>query len=221
MLTLLFFLLAHIAVKVHNPGPGSYRDQSALAKNGRYVKSTDKNCCVPSMKLPLRKKVMAERVVSDQPMKDIPWPGQYTPHENTVNNKYRNTYDYRLHARERKIEHHDKSKMDLPGPQQYILPSDFGNNHLASTQSFVIPQQSFRKKRNRNNALIQQNTTTSLMDAKTLNRGLTSAQKKSFTHLIASPNLVDPKDPSMSDKKQSINASRRQLLLNSNNIGNN
>ena len=72
-------------------------------------------------------------------MKDIPGPGQYTPCETSSNNRYKNTYDYRLHARERKIELHDKSKLDLPGPQQYILPSDFGNNHLVASQSFIIP----------------------------------------------------------------------------------
>ena len=71
---------------------------------------------------------------------DVPGPGSYTPHEGSVSNRYRNTYDYKLNKYDRKIELHDKTKLNLPGPQQYVLPSDFGNAHLASMTSFTIPQ---------------------------------------------------------------------------------
>ena len=99
--------------------------------------------------------------------RDIPGPGSYTPRETDKTNKYRNSYNLQLYSRERKIELHDKSKIDLPGPQMYTLPSDFGNPQLvASAAQFVIPQQTARKKRTRNNAMIQQSSTkkTNLLD---------------------------------------------------------
>jgi len=50
-------------VKVHNPGPGTYKEQDEMTKEGRYVKSTHKNSCVPEFKRSLHKK-SEERVVA-------------------------------------------------------------------------------------------------------------------------------------------------------------
>ena len=50
-----FFTIAHIAIKVNNPGPGTYKDVSDRASDGRYITSTAKNInCTPTMKLPTR-----------------------------------------------------------------------------------------------------------------------------------------------------------------------
>ena len=86
---------------------------------------------MPQFKLPT-KKTNEQRVVSQNIGVDVPGPGSYTPCEGSSTNRYRNTYDYKLHKYDRKIELHDKTKLNLPGPQHYILPSDFGNAHLQS-----------------------------------------------------------------------------------------
>ena len=67
--TVCLFLLAHIAVKVHNPGPGTYKEQDEMTKEGRYVKSTHKNSCVPEFKRSVQKK-SEERVVAINYLKD-------------------------------------------------------------------------------------------------------------------------------------------------------
>ena len=106
---------------------------------------------MPQFKLPM-KKDGNERMISQSGEKNVPGPGAYTPRETSQSNRYRNTYDFKLHKFDRKIELHDKTKLNLPGPQQYILPSDFGNGHLASASSFTIPQGMNKKVRTRNNA---------------------------------------------------------------------
>ena len=90
------FVSAHIAVKVHNPGPGSYREKNEMSAEGRYVKSTCKNSCVPTFKLPM-KKTHDERVIAKDFTKDNPGPGAYTPRETSSNNKYKNSYNLRLY----------------------------------------------------------------------------------------------------------------------------
>ena len=116
--------LAHIAVKVKTPGPGTYNDATAMASDGRYLNSVHKNSCVPTFKAP---KTSRERVISAKGLKDIPGPGSYTPRDTSTTNKYRNCYNLILHRGERKITMHDKTKLNLPGPTQYTLPSEFGN----------------------------------------------------------------------------------------------
>lgn len=127
---------SHIAVKVNNPGPGTYKDATAMASDGRYLNSTFRNSCVPTFKTP---KMTSERVIVAKPTKEIPGPGSYTPRDTETTNKYRNCYNLILHRGERKIALHDKTKLDLPGPTQYTLPSEFGNPaHLISTKSLSI-----------------------------------------------------------------------------------
>lgn len=94
---------------------------------------------MPTFKTP---SALSERQITDRPQKDIPGPGTYTPRENEFNNKFRNSYNLTLYRGERKIVLHDKTKLGLPGPQQYTLPSDFGStptNHLVSASNFAIP----------------------------------------------------------------------------------
>ena len=122
-------MVAHIYVNSQTPGPGTYREQNELSREGRYVKSSDKNSCVPTFKLPLKKHA-EERVGFKSYTKDVPGPGSYTVRETSNNNKYRNNYDLQLYKKERKIELHDKTKLDIPGPETYNLPSDFGNTHM-------------------------------------------------------------------------------------------
>ena len=73
-LILLLFpcLLAHIAVKVKTPGPGTYNDATAMASDGRYLNSVHRNSCVPTFKTP---RTSCERVISAKALKDIPGPG--------------------------------------------------------------------------------------------------------------------------------------------------
>ena len=40
--------------------------------------------------------------------------------------KYKSLYSINLYRNERKIELHDKTKRDIPGPGTYRVPSDFG-----------------------------------------------------------------------------------------------
>lgn len=113
-------------MKVHNPGPGTYREKSDVSFDGRYLMSNDKNSCTPTMKLPLKRK-QYDRISGNNFTRDVPGPGSYSPCDTKSTNKYRNDYDYKLHTVNRKIELHDTTKKDLPGPGQYLLPSDFGN----------------------------------------------------------------------------------------------
>lgn len=91
---------SHIAIKTHNPGPGTYGIPVKMSSNGRYLNSAHKNSCVPTFKTPL---VNSERQISDKPQKNIPGPGAYTPRETEHNNKYRNCYNVSLHKGERNI----------------------------------------------------------------------------------------------------------------------
>ena len=100
---------------------------------------------------------------------DAPGPGSYTPCEGSTSNRYKNTYNYQLHKYDRKIELYDKTKLNLPGPQHYILPSDFGNSHLASSTGFSIPQlnagvglTAAKTTRTRNNAILPRTKSTNL-----------------------------------------------------------
>lgn len=59
--------------------------------------------------------------------KDIPGPGRYTPTQKaTEMSKNMKGFNIRLYKNDRKIELHDKTKRDNPGPGTYRLPSDFG-----------------------------------------------------------------------------------------------
>ena len=100
--------------------------------------SNEKNGAVPLFKAPSNKQ-SEERVVGYAHTRDVPGPGSYTPRETSKTSKYKNPYNINLYSRDRKIELHDKSKLDLPGPLQYTLPSDFGNPQLTSTINFSIP----------------------------------------------------------------------------------
>ena len=106
---------SHIAVKVHNPGPGTYQEKNELSAEGKYVQTKNRTSCVPQFKLPMKKK-NEERVISQVVGVDAPGPGSYTPRDGSVSNRYKNTYDYKLHKFDRKIELYDKSKLNLPGP---------------------------------------------------------------------------------------------------------
>ena len=113
------------------------------------------------------KKKNEERIISQVIGVDAPGPGSYTPCEGSVSNRYKNTYDYKLHKFDRKIELYDKTKLNLPGPQHYILPSDFGNSHLASSTGFTIPQfnngvPTAKITRTRNNAILSRTKSTNL-----------------------------------------------------------
>ena len=143
---------------------------------------------MPQFKLPFKKQG-EDRFVANSICNEVPGPGAYTPRETSQSNKYRNTYDFKLHKYDRKIELHDKTKLNLPGPQQYILPSDFGNGHLASTTSFTIPQNMNRKVRTRNNALLHRTKSTNLMQQlnSTISHKNTSEHhrlKPSFTQIV-------------------------------------
>lgn len=86
-------LIAHIAVKVNNPGPGTYDDNDEIRNNGRYLRSCEKNSSVPTFKLPFKPKA-EERVVAKEYTRENPGPGTYTPRETSRTNKYRNCYNY-------------------------------------------------------------------------------------------------------------------------------
>ena len=81
---------------MHNPGPGTYKEQDEMTKEGRYVKSTHKNSCVPEFKRSVQKK-SEERVVAINYLKDNPGPGTYTPRDTDRTNKYRNGYNMTLY----------------------------------------------------------------------------------------------------------------------------
>ena len=138
-------------MKVHNPGPGTYIEQDDMTKEGRYVKSSHKNSCVPAFKRPLHK-LSEERVQVSKSTKSNPGPGSYNPCNSDRTNRYKNLQNLTLYQGERKIELYDKTKLALPGPQQYTLPSDFGYPaHNSQFANMNIPRQ-IRRKKSRNNA---------------------------------------------------------------------
>ena len=138
-------------MKSDTPGPGTYREVNELNTSGKYVRSGDTNPLVPTWRAPLKKSADERKVVPDSTSTKGPGPGTYNPQENVGNSKYRNLYNVQLYQRERKIELHDKTKLDLPGPCNYTLPSDFGNPQTISMQNLAIPR-NVRRKRTRNNA---------------------------------------------------------------------
>ena len=134
-------------MKVHNPGPGTYIEQDDMTKEGRYVKSSHKNSCVPAFKRPLHK-LSEERVQVSKSTKSNPGPGSYNPCNSDRTNRYKNLQNLTLYQGERKIELYDKTKLALPGPQQYTLPSDFGYPaHNSQFANMNIPRQIRRKSR--------------------------------------------------------------------------
>ena len=84
-----------------------------MKKDGQYLNSTFRNSCVPTFRTP---RATEERQIAQKPMKDIPGPGSYTPRDSSTTNKYRNCYNLILYRGERRIELHDKTKLNLPGP---------------------------------------------------------------------------------------------------------
>lgn len=113
--------------------------------------------------------------------RDNPGPGSYTPRETDRTNKYRNSSNLVLYPKDRKIELYDKTKLTMPGPQQYTLPSDFGNAHVISTKNLTIPQ-STRRKHLRKNAefertMIRTVAETTLASPRTMNESLQEAPK--------------------------------------------
>ena len=46
---------SHIAIKVHNPGPGAYEEKNDLSAEGRYVQTKNRTSCGPQFKLPVKK----------------------------------------------------------------------------------------------------------------------------------------------------------------------
>ena len=143
-----------IVAKEQNPGPGTYREQDMLSSSGRYVLSETKNACVPQFKRSYAK-LGGERIIGQTQPRDVPGPGSYTPQDIGESNRFKITYDLKLHKNDRNIQLFDKAKIALPGPDSYDLPSDFGNltylaSNLASTksaQNFNIPVQSTSSRR--------------------------------------------------------------------------
>lgn len=73
--------------------------------------------------------------------KDIPGPGMYTPSQKSSDmTKFKSIYNINLYRNERKIELHDKTKRDIPGPGTYQMPSDFGYIQRQYTVSDLYPQ---------------------------------------------------------------------------------
>jgi len=127
-----------------------------MASDGRYVVSHLKNSCVPSFRTPNSKESSERKITGRSTGRDSPGPGSYTPRDTDRTNKYRNSYNLVLYQQDRRIELYDKTKLTLPGPQQYTLPSDFGNLNMVSTKSLAIPQQ-IGKKHVRKNAQFNRN----------------------------------------------------------------
>ena len=116
--------IAHIAVKSKTPGPGHYGEALRISANGEYPVSTIPTSKVPTFKLPIKK---IQRVTYTDYTKDNPAPNTYTPTKESImaSNKHclRN---FILYKGNRKIDLHDKTKRDIPGPGTYVLPSGFG-----------------------------------------------------------------------------------------------
>lgn len=164
-------------MKSKTPGPGTYGEPNKSVE-GRYVLSSDRNITVPSFKRPTHQKSSDRMIAPSPPPGQSPGPGTYTPTENELSNKYRNQTGVKLYRRERKIELHDKTKLDLPGPCNYQLPSEFGFvPQLSSTQSsFAIPKTTRNTKHKRSrNALVPSRTTAQLQATLT---GLPSDSQK-------------------------------------------
>ena len=115
---------SHHHVKSTTPGPGTYGDPLHIDANGSYPVSTIPTSRVPTFKLPMKK---PERVTYTNYTRDNPAPNAYSPTRESImaNNKHC-LKSYRLYQGKRKIELHDKTKREIPGPGTYQLPSDFG-----------------------------------------------------------------------------------------------
>jgi len=80
---------------------------------GRYIRSNEKNGGVPVFKLPSNKK-SEERAVTRDSSIEGPGPGSYTPCESNLTSRFKNLNNISLYPHDRKIELHDKTKIDLP-----------------------------------------------------------------------------------------------------------
>lgn len=163
---------------------------------------------MPLIKLPLNPEKI-KRVVALDVTKDIPGPGSYTPRVTSINNRYRNTLSINLYTGDRKIELHDKSKLENPGPCQYTLPSDFGPLPAAPS-SFVIPRQA-RAKKNRDGA-----TRSGMMHSMTTTNFHPSEELRQSQTQIQSPrnDQTNKEGPAEIQKglNSSINMSHRKLV---------
>lgn len=105
------------------PGPGTYEIKH-VNSDGKTVLSTDAPIRGQTFNPPNKN---SKRVIAFDFTKDTPGPGMYTPSQKaTEMSKNMKGYNYRLYQFDRKIELHDKTKRDFPGPGTYRVPSDFG-----------------------------------------------------------------------------------------------
>jgi hypothetical protein len=117
-------------VRSKTPGPGTYDEQRKINADGRQLLSNDLTSCVPTFRPPKKKNT---RVIATDFTKQNPGPGTYSPSQTAVDMawKYRNNNSFNLYVKDRKIELHDKTKKDIPGPGTYRVPSDFGHIPLS------------------------------------------------------------------------------------------
>jgi hypothetical protein len=95
-----------------------------VSADGRPILSTEMPICVPLFRQPNKE---ISRVVAYNYTKDNPGPGMYSPSQRSNDMiKFKSLYNINLYKNERKIELHDKTKRDIPGPGMYRVPSDFG-----------------------------------------------------------------------------------------------
>lgn len=117
-------ITAHIYVTSKTPGPGTYLNQRGIRADGKCVLSTELSSCVPTFQVPKKK---LNRIIAVDYTKDNPGPGSYSHTAKSSDlTKYKNLSNIQLYQQDRKIELHDKTKRDIPGPGTYRAPSDFG-----------------------------------------------------------------------------------------------
>ena len=116
-----------------------------------------------------------------------------------------------MYPGDRKIELHDKTKLDIPGPCQYTVPSDFGNVlHSCCTQSnFAIPKRN--RGRNDRTSNGQRLGLTTSLTMKNLKTAINKSDSKAQTAVNS------PRDNSEIKKtlNASINGSSRKLVVSS------
>ena len=82
-------------------------------------------------KLPTKKQ--NSRQIAIDYTRDNPPPTAYSPTKGAImaSNKHADK-SFRFYQNNRKIELHDRTKRDIPGPGSYRLPSDFGYANLGN-----------------------------------------------------------------------------------------
>ena len=73
-----------------------------LSSSGRYILSETKNSCVPQFKKSYAK-LGGERIIGQTQPRDVPGPGSYTPQDIGESNRFKITYDLKLHKNDRNI----------------------------------------------------------------------------------------------------------------------